>query len=65
LSKNAKNPYAQYSSSCTKCKTKVAQGFTYCQRCAYTSDKCAMCGKANKKSTAGAPVVSGEKRTLK
>ncbi|OAA67985.1 cript family protein [Niveomyces insectorum RCEF 264] len=30
LSKNAKNPYAQYSSSCEKCKLKVAQGHKYC-----------------------------------
>lgn len=38
LSKSAKNPYAQYSSSCTKCKTKVSQGYTYCQSCAYQKD---------------------------
>lgn len=38
LSKSAKNPYAQYSSSCTKCKTKVSQGYSYCQSCAYQKD---------------------------
>ncbi|PKS11948.1 hypothetical protein jhhlp_001244 [Lomentospora prolificans] len=85
LSKSAKNPYAQYSSSCSKCKTKVSQGFTYCQSCAYQSDGeksrspippynrrftnslkvCAMCGKANKKGKAGAPVISGQKFNLK
>lgn len=65
LSKTAKNPYAQYSSSCTKCKTKVSQGFSYCQSCAYQADACAMCGKANKKGKAGAPVISGQKFNLK
>lgn len=35
LSKSARNPYAAYSSSCETCKTKVAQGYRYCQRCAY------------------------------
>ncbi|EFX04412.1 cript family protein [Grosmannia clavigera kw1407] len=29
-SKSAKNPYAQYASSCDKCKTKVSQGHKYC-----------------------------------
>ena len=38
LSKAAKNPYAQYSSSCTRCKTKVAQGHTYCHNCAFKAD---------------------------
>lgn len=38
LSKAAKNPYAQYASSCTKCKTKVSQGHSLCQTCAYKSD---------------------------
>lgn len=65
LSKAAKNPYAQYSSSCSKCKTKVGQGFTYCQRCAYTAQSCAMCGKTNKKKQSGVPVVSGQKFTMK
>lgn len=65
VSKSAKNPYAQYSSSCSKCKTKVSQGFTYCQSCAYQNDSCAMCGKPNKKSKNGAPVISGQQFTLK
>jgi hypothetical protein len=38
LSKAAKNPYAQYSSSCTRCKVKVSQGHTYCNQCAYRAD---------------------------
>ncbi|SPN98505.1 uncharacterized protein DNG_01550 [Cephalotrichum gorgonifer] len=65
LSKSAKNPYAQYSSSCSKCKTKVSQGFSYCQACAYQKDSCAMCGKPNKKSKKGAPVIAGQKFNLK
>ncbi|KAH8890781.1 microtubule-associated protein, partial [Thozetella sp. PMI_491] len=64
LSKNAKNPYAQYSSSCTRCKTKVSQGHTFCQTCAYKADACAICGKANKKTNASAPTVQGQKFTL-
>ncbi|OAQ70320.1 PDZ-binding protein, CRIPT [Pochonia chlamydosporia 170] len=66
LSKSAKNPYAQYSSSCTKCKTKVSQGHSLCQTCAYKNDSCAMCGKPNKKKKdKAAPSVSGQKFTLK
>ncbi|KAH8751477.1 microtubule-associated protein CRIPT-domain-containing protein [Hyaloscypha finlandica] len=65
LSKSARNPYASYSSSCTTCKTKVDQGRTYCQKCAYKANACAMCGKANSKSTAAAPVIAGQKFTLK
>jgi hypothetical protein len=38
LSKAARNPYATYSSSCTTCKTKVDQGRTYCQKCAYKAN---------------------------
>ena len=38
LSKAAQNPYAQYSSTCTRCKTKVSQGHTYCHKCAYKAD---------------------------
>ncbi|KAL0932005.1 cript family protein [Colletotrichum truncatum] len=64
LSKAAKNPYAQYSSACSKCKTKVSQGHSLCQSCAYRADACASCGKPNKKKTA-APVVAGQKFTLK
>ncbi|EOO02737.1 putative cript family protein [Phaeoacremonium minimum UCRPA7] len=65
LSKNAKNPYAQYSSSCTKCKTKISQGHSYCNKCAYQANICAMCGKSSTKTKAGVPVVSGAKFTLK
>ncbi|CAG8954132.1 hypothetical protein HYFRA_00009236 [Hymenoscyphus fraxineus] len=65
LSKTARNPYAAYSSSCTSCKTKVDQGRTYCQKCAYKANACAMCGKASSKSTAAAPVIAGQKFTLK
>ncbi|KAF3770481.1 hypothetical protein M406DRAFT_245833 [Cryphonectria parasitica EP155] len=65
LSKNAKNPYAQYSSSCTKCKTKITQGHSYCNKCAYQADLCAMCGKPNKKATGKAPQISGQKFSLK
>lgn len=38
LSKAAKNPYAQYSSACTRCKTKVSQGHALCNQCAYRTD---------------------------
>ncbi|KAG9230012.1 microtubule-associated protein CRIPT-domain-containing protein [Amylocarpus encephaloides] len=65
LSKAARNPYASYSSSCTTCKTKIDQGRTYCQKCAYRANACAMCGKAKSKSTAAAPVIAGQKFTLK
>ncbi|KAK3357385.1 microtubule-associated protein CRIPT-domain-containing protein [Lasiosphaeria hispida] len=64
LSKAAQNPYAQYSSSCTRCKTKVAQGHAFCHKCAYKADSCAVCGKANKKKSE-VPVVNGQKFTLK
>ncbi|PFH58797.1 hypothetical protein XA68_13189 [Ophiocordyceps unilateralis] len=65
LSKSAKNPYAQYASSCTKCKTRITQGHTFCHTCAYQNDACAMCGKPNKKTSTKAPVVAGQKFTLK
>ncbi|KAK4457191.1 microtubule-associated protein CRIPT-domain-containing protein [Cladorrhinum samala] len=64
LSKAAKNPYAQYSSSCTKCKTKISQGHTYCHKCAYQTAACACCGKPEKAKSA-VPVVDGTKRSLK
>jgi RNA polymerase subunit RPABC4/transcription elongation factor Spt4 len=38
LSKSAKNPYAAYSSACTKCKTKITQGHSLCHKCAYKDD---------------------------
>lgn len=27
-----------FTSSCTKCKTKITQGHTFCQGCAYKND---------------------------
>ncbi|KAK1769267.1 microtubule-associated protein CRIPT-domain-containing protein [Phialemonium atrogriseum] len=65
LSKSAKNPYAQYSSTCTKCKTKVSQGHKYCHKCAYQSNACAICGKSSTKSSASAPTITSQKFTLK
>ncbi|TEA22205.1 hypothetical protein C8034_v002136 [Colletotrichum sidae] len=65
LSKAAKNPYAQYSSACSKCKTKCSHGHALCQSCAYRADSCASCGKPNKKSKSAAPVIAGQKFTLK
>ncbi|KAL8807801.1 MAG: hypothetical protein Q9182_000450 [Xanthomendoza sp. 2 TL-2023] len=66
LSKSAKNPYAQYSSSCKICKTKTDSGKTYCQRCAYKANACAVCGKSQTKAkTAGEPVVQGQKFSAK
>ncbi|RFU34996.1 hypothetical protein B7463_g1345, partial [Scytalidium lignicola] len=65
LSKSARNPYAAYSSSCSKCKTKVDPGHKFCHKCAYQANACSMCGKSNVKSIAGAPVVAGQKFTLK
>lgn len=65
LSKAAKNPYAQYSSSCTTCKTKVSQGHSYCHKCAYKAAVCAVCGKKEKPKATGAPLVDGTKRSLK
>lgn len=65
LSKSAKNPYAQYASACTRCKTRVAQGQTYCQKCAYQDNVCAGCGKKEKKKEKGASIVEGHKYTLK
>ena len=35
LSKNAKNPYAAYSSTCSVCKAQCTAGHKLCQRCAY------------------------------
>ncbi|EKD21290.1 Cript family protein [Drepanopeziza brunnea f. sp. 'multigermtubi' MB_m1] len=59
------NPYATYSSSCSTCKTKIDQGRTYCHKCAYKANACAICGKKESKSTAAAPVIAGQKFTLK
>ena len=38
LSRGAKNPYAAYSSSCDKCKTRTQQGRRLCQPCAYKAN---------------------------
>ncbi|KAI9801088.1 MAG: hypothetical protein M1833_002956 [Piccolia ochrophora] len=66
LSKGAKNPYAAYSSSCDKCKTKTEQGRKFCHRCAYKENRCAMCGKSQaKKSATETPVVQGQKFSAK
>ncbi|TKX19271.1 hypothetical protein C1H76_8456 [Elsinoe australis] len=68
LSKSAKNPYASYSSNCASCTKQVESGRKYCQRCAYTKQLCAICGKtlaAGEGSTSKAPVVSGQKYTQK
>ncbi|KAF2148286.1 hypothetical protein K461DRAFT_316135 [Myriangium duriaei CBS 260.36] len=67
LSKSAKNPYAAYSSSCDGCKTKVESGRKYCQRCSYSKQLCAMCGKSlsGQGSTSKTPVVQGQKFTAK
>lgn len=63
LSKAAKNPYT--SSFCKTCKTKVEQGRTYCQRCAYKENACLICGKSNSKSTNAVPRIEGQKFSLK
>ncbi|EAS28219.3 cript family protein [Coccidioides immitis RS] len=67
LSSKAKNPYAAYSSSCDACKTKIESGRKYCQRCAYSKNACAMCGKSlsTTKSTQKQPVIQGQKFTAK
>ncbi|SZF06101.1 unnamed protein product [Blumeria hordei] len=63
LSKAAKNPYS--SSSCKTCKTRIEQGRTFCQKCAYKANACLVCGKSNSKSTASAPIIEGQKFNLK
>ncbi|KAG8630456.1 hypothetical protein KVT40_002075 [Elsinoe batatas] len=67
LSKGAKNPYASYASGCEGCKTRVESGRKYCQRCAYSKQLCAMCGKSltSGDTKTKAPVVSGQKFTAK
>ncbi|KAM3073620.1 hypothetical protein ACMFMG_004496 [Clarireedia jacksonii] len=67
LSKSARNPYATYSTICTgkDCSTKIDQGRKYCLKCSYKANACAMCGKPNAKTNAAAPVVAGQKFTLK
>ncbi|KAJ9639447.1 hypothetical protein H2201_002893 [Coniosporium apollinis] len=67
LSKSAKNPYAMYSSSCDKCKTKVDSGKKYCHRCAYKENSCETCGKSLTKSSSakGAPIVQGQRFSAK
>ncbi|KAK8202118.1 hypothetical protein M8818_005644 [Zalaria obscura] len=67
LSKSAKNPYAQYASTCDTCRTKIEAGRKYCQKCAYQKNACPMCGKSMAATASGskAPVVAGQKFTLK
>ncbi|PQE10876.1 Cript family protein [Rutstroemia sp. NJR-2017a BBW] len=67
LSKSARNPYATYSTTCTgkDCSTKIDQGRKYCLKCSYKANACAMCGKPNAKTNAAAPVIAGQKFTLK
>lgn len=66
LSKGAKNPYTAYASSCKTCKTKVDQGRTYCHKCAYKVNSCAMCGKSSsKEKVSGVPVIQGQKFSAK
>ncbi|KAI4188724.1 MAG: hypothetical protein L6R41_001963 [Letrouitia leprolyta] len=66
LSKSAKNPYAQYSSSCQTCKTKTESGRSYCQRCAYKANACAVCGKSLTGAKASdQPAVQGQKFSAK
>jgi len=67
LSAGAKNPYAAYSSKCTgkECVTKIESGRKYCNKCAYRANACAICGKKNAPEKPGAPVIAGQKFTLK
>lgn len=67
LSKAAKNPYSAYSSSCETCKTKTERGRTFCQRCAYKKNACAMCGKGvtSVDGTKNEPVVQGQRFSAK
>ncbi|MCJ1446827.1 MAG: hypothetical protein MMC23_007334 [Stictis urceolatum] len=65
LSKAAKNPYAAFASNCKTCKAKVEQGRTYCQKCAYKTNACAMCGKSQSRAAKGQPVVEGQKFSAK
>ncbi|KAI4274834.1 MAG: hypothetical protein LQ337_003646 [Flavoplaca oasis] len=66
LSKTAKNPYAQYASNCQTCKTKTDSGKTYCQRCAYKANACAVCGKSQITAKASdGPVIQGQKFSAK
>jgi hypothetical protein len=67
LSAGAKNPYAAYASKCTgkECVTKIESGRKYCNKCAYRANACAICGKKNAPEKPGAPVIAGQKFTLK
>ncbi|KAI4152147.1 MAG: hypothetical protein LQ340_003083 [Diploschistes diacapsis] len=67
LGKNAKNPYASYSSSCRKCTAKTEQGKVLCHGCAYKENACAMCGKSEAREgwKKGVPVVMGQKFSSK
>ena len=71
LSASAKNPYAAYGGTCTgkECVAKIEKGRKYCTRCAYREQRCAICGKKEKKdgagSASGVPKVDGMKFTMK
>ncbi|KFY88694.1 hypothetical protein V498_06690 [Pseudogymnoascus sp. VKM F-4517 (FW-2822)] len=67
LSSSAKNPYAAYAAKCTgkECVTKIESGRKYCNKCAYRANACAVCGKKNVAEKKAAPVIAGQKFTLK
>lgn len=65
LSKAAKNPYAAYSANCDDCKTKIDAGKKLCHRCAYRSNKCAICGKSEAGTSGKAPLVQGQRFSAK
>ncbi|OAF57206.2 hypothetical protein VC83_05846 [Pseudogymnoascus destructans] len=67
LSASAKNPYAAYAAKCTgkECVTKIESGRKYCNKCAYRANACAVCGKKNAPEKKAAPVIAGQKFTLK
>lgn len=67
LSAGAKNPYAAYAAKCTgkECITKIESGRKYCNKCAYRANACAVCGKKNAPEKKAAPVIAGQKFTLK
>ncbi|KFX88884.1 hypothetical protein O988_08854 [Pseudogymnoascus sp. VKM F-3808] len=67
LSAGAKNPYAAYAAKCTgkECVTKIESGRKYCNKCAYRANACAVCGKKNAPEKKAAPVIAGQKFTLK
>jgi hypothetical protein len=67
LGVGSKNPYALYESKCKSCKTKIEKSRTYCLKCAYKANACAMCGKdqSKEKASEGVPVIQGQKFSAK